>query len=128
MRTEINKSSNKNFGILFFIVFFLISIFPLSNSEEIRVWSLIISFIFLILGVLKSEILTPLNNLWFKFGIILGKIVSPLVMGMIFFFVVTPIGLLMRLIGKDLLNLKYNLNKSYWIEKSGPKSKMKNQF
>jgi hypothetical protein len=78
--------------------------------------------------VLKSKILTPLNKLWFKFGIFLGKIVSPLVMGVIFFFVVTPIGLIMRLFGKDLLNLKYNLNKSYWIEKSGPKSKMKNQF
>ena len=128
MNTENNKSSNKNFGIVFFVVFFLISIFPLTNSGEIRIWSLIISFIFLILGVLKSTILTPLNNLWFTFGIFLGKIVSPLVMGLIFFFVVTPIGLLMRLFGKDLLNLKYNLNKSYWIEKSGPKSKMKNQF
>ena len=128
MSTEINKGSNKNFGIVFFIVFFLIAIFPLTNSEEIRIWSLIISFIFLTLGMLKSKILTPLNNLWFKFGIILGKIVSPLVMGVIFFFVVTPIGLLMRLFGKDLLNLKYSLNKSYWIEKNGPKSIIKNQF
>ena len=128
MSTEINKGSNKSFGIVFFIVFFLIAIFPLTNSEEIRIWSLIISFIFLTLGMLKSKILTPLNNLWFKFGIILGKIVSPLVMGVIFFFVVTPIGLLMRLFGKDLLNLKYSLNKSYWIEKNGPKSIMKNQF
>ena len=122
------NENNKSFGILFFIVFFLIAIFPLTNSEEIRIWSLIISFIFLTLGMLKSKILTPLNNLWFKFGIILGKIVSPIVMGVIFFFVVTPIGLLMRLFGKDLLNLKYNLNKSYWVVKSGPKSKMKNQF
>ena len=128
INTEVNKGSNKNFGIVFFVVFFLIAIFPLTNSGEIRIWSLIISFIFLILGVLKSKILTPLNNLWFKFGIFLGKIVSPLVMGVIFFFVVTPIGLLMRLFGKDLLNLKYNSNKSYWIEKSGPKSKMKDQF
>ena len=128
MSTEINKGSNKSFGIVFFVVFLLIAIFPLTNSGEIRIWSLIISFIFLILGLLKSKILTPLNNLWFKFGIFLGKIVSPLVMGVIFFFVVTPIGLLMRLLGKDLLNLKYNSNKSYWIEKSGPKSKMKNQF
>jgi len=128
MSTEINKGSNKNFGIVFFIVFFLIAIFPLTYSGEIRIWSLIISFIFLTLGMLKSKILTPLNNLWFKFGIILGKIVSPLVMGVIFFFVVTPIGLLMRFFGKDLLNLKYSLNKSYWIEKNGPKSIMKNQF
>ena len=80
------------------------------------------------MGLINSKILTPLNKLWFKFGIILGKIVSPFVMGIIFFLVVTPIGLIMRLFGKDLLNLKYNGNKSYWIEKSGPKSKMKNQF
>jgi len=121
-------SSNRSFGIVFFVVFLLIAIFPLANSGDIKIWSLIISSIFLILGLLKSNILTPLNRFWFKFGIFLGKIVSPLVMGIIFFFVVTPIGLIMRILGKDLLNLKYNLNKSYWIEKSGPKSKMKNQF
>ena len=121
-------SSNRSFGIVFFVVFLLIAIFPLASSGDIRIWSLIISSIFLILGLLKPNILTPLNRIWFKFGIFLGKIVSPLVMGMIFFFVVTPIGLIMRMLGKDLLNLKYNLNKSYWIEKRGPKSKMKNQF
>jgi len=125
---DFNISSNRSFGIVFFVVFLLIAIFPLANSEDIRIWSLIISSIFLILGLLKSKILTPLNRLWFKFGIFLGKIVSPLVMGAIFFFVVTPIGLIMRILGKDLLNLKYNLNKSYWVEKSDPKSKMKNQF
>ena len=125
---DFNISSNRSFGIVFFVVFLLIAVFPLANSEDLRIWSLIISLIFLILGLLKSKILTPLNRLWFKFGIFLGKIVSPLVMGVIFFFVVTPIGLIMKILGKDLLNLKYNLNKSYWIEKSDPKSKMKNQF
>ena len=128
MTTEVNKVSNKNFGIVFFVVFLLIAIFPLTNNGEIRIWSLIISSIFLILGMLNSKILTPLNNLWFEFGKFLGKIISPLIMGIIFFFVVTPIGLTMRLLGKDLLNLKFNLNKSYWIEKNDPKSKMKNQF
>jgi hypothetical protein len=125
---EIKISSNRSFGIVFFLVFLIIAAYPLTNSGDIRVWSLIISLIFLILGILDSKILTPLNKLWFKFGILLGKIVSPLVMGVIFFCVVTPIGLLMRILGQDLLNLKYNLNKSYWIEKNGPKSKMKNQF
>ena len=105
-----------------------IALYPLTYSEEIRVWSVIISLIFLVLGLLNSKILTPLNKLWFKFGIFLGKIISPIIMGIIFFLVVTPIGLLMRLLGKDLINLKYNNNKSYWIEKKGPKSKMKNQF
>ena len=126
---EIKLPSNKNFGIVFFIVFLIVSLYPLVNSDNIRIWSLIISIIFLALGLLNSKILTPLNKLWFEFGILLGKIVSPLVMGIIFFLVVTPIGLIMKLLGKDLLNLKYNYNnKSYWIEKNGPKSKMKNQF
>ena len=125
---DIKISSNRSFGIVFFIVFLIISLYPLLNSEPIRIWFLIIALIFLVLGLINSKILTPLNKLWFKFGIILGKIVSPFVMGIIFFLVVTPIGLIMRLFGKDLLNLKFNGNKSYWIEKSGPKSKMKNQF
>ena len=125
---DIKLSSNRSFGIVFFVVFLLIALYPLIISGEIRIWSIIISFIFLILGLLNSKILTPLNKLWFKFGIFLGKIISPIILGIIFFLVVTPIGLIMRLLRKDVLKLKYNNNKSYWIEKSGPKSKMKNQF
>jgi len=120
--------SNRNFGIVFFFVFLIIAVYPIIYDGEIRIWSLIFSFIFLILGLLNSKFLSPLNNLWFKFGIFLGKIVSPFIMGMIFFFVVTPIALIMKLLRKDVLNLKYNKNKTYWIEKSGQKSKMKNQF
>ena len=126
--TEIKIGTNKSFGIVFFIVFLFISIYPLLNNGELRIWSLIIAMIFLVLGLINSKFLTPLNKLWFKFGLLLGKIVSPLIMGFIFFFVVTPIAFIMRIIGKDLLNLKFNKKKSYWIEKSGPKSKMKNQF
>ena len=125
---EIKIGSNRSFGIVFFIVFLLISIYPLINGENIRYWSLIISLIFLILGFLNSKILTPLNKTWFKFGIFLGRIISPFIMGIIFFFVVTPIGFLMRIFKKDLLNLKFNGDKSYWIEKKEPKSKMKKQF
>ena len=125
---DIRISSNRSFGTVFFVVFLIIALYPLTYQGEIRIWSVIISLIFLFLGLLNSKILSPLNKLWFKFGIFLGKIISPLIMGIIFFLVVTPIGLLMRLFGKDLLNLKYNNNKSYWIEKTGPKSKMKNQF
>ena len=125
---EIKIGSNKSFGIVFSIVFLLISIYPLINDENIRYWSLLISFVFLVLGLLNSKILTPLNKIWFKFGILLGKIISPFIMGIIFFFVVTPIGLLMRILKKDLLNLRFNNDKSYWIKKKGPKSKMKNQF
>ena len=125
---EIKIGSNRSFGIVFSIVFLLIAIYPLINNEELRIWSLVIAIIFLVLGLINSKVLTPLNKLWFKFGLLLGRIISPIVMGLIFFLVVTPIGLLMRIIGKDLLNLKLNKNKSYWIEKTGPKSKMKNQF
>ena len=125
---DIKLGSNKSFGIVFFVVFLLISLYPLINSENVRLWSLAVSCIFLILGILNSNLLSPLNKIWFKFGILLGRIISPIVMGIIFFLVVTPIAFIMRLLGKDLLNLKYNDNQSYWIEKSGPKSKMKNQF
>ena len=125
---DIKISSNRSFGIIFFIFFLLIALYPLIYSGEIRVWSAIISLIFLVLGLLNSTILTPPNKLWFKFGIFLSNIISPLIMGIIFFLVVTPIGLIMRIFGKDVLNLKYNKNQSYWIEKKGPKSKMKNQF
>ncbi len=125
---DIKISSNRSFGIVFFIVFLLIALYPLSYSGEIRIWSAIISLIFLVLGLLNSKILTPLNKLWFRFGIFLSKIISPLIMGIIFFLVVTPIGLIMRIFGKDVLNLKYNKNQSYWIEKNSQKSRMKNQF
>ena len=128
MNYDKNKSSNKSFGIVFFLVFLLIGVYPLINDDSIRIWSLIISLIFLILGLINSNILTPLNQIWFTFGILLGKIISPIIMGIIFFLVVTPTGLIMRILRKDLLNLKFNNSKSYWIEKTGPKSKMKNQF
>ena len=126
--SDVQIGSNLSFGIVFFIVFLLISTYPLINNESIRIWSLVISLIFLVLGIINANILSPLNKLWFKFGIFLGKIISPLIMGIIFFLVVTPTGLIMRLLRKDILSLKYNQNSSYWIEKKGPKSKMKNQF
>ena len=128
MSSDIKIGSNRSFGVVFFIFFLFIALYPLINDGEVRLWSLLISLIFLVLGIFKSKILTPLNKVWFKFGILIGSIISPIIMGIIFFLIVTPIGLLMRAIGKDLLNLKYNNNKSYWIEKNGPKSKMKNQF
>ena len=87
-----------------------------------------IAIIFLILGLLNSKVLTPLNKIWYKFGIILGNFVSPIVMGIVFFTIVTPISLIMRVLGKNLLNLKKGNKKTYWIERSKIKSKMKNQF
>ncbi len=125
---NIKISSNRNFGIVFFVVFLIIAIWPLLNSDPIRIWFLLIAFIFLFLGIINSKILTPLNKIWFKFGIFLGNFISPIVMAIIFFFVVTPIGILMKVFKKDLINLKKNNDKSYWIIKKDIKSKMKNQF
>ena len=125
---KIKLGSNRSFGIVFFIFFLVIALYPLIYRDDLRTWTLIVSLVFLTLGLLNSKILTPLNKLWFKFGLLLGKIISPLIMGIIFFIVVTPIGIIMRLLRNDLLNLKYTQKKTYWIEKTGPKSKMKNQF
>ena len=125
---NVKIASNRSFGVVFFVVFLIFALYPLINNGDIRIWSLVISLVFFILGILNSKILTPLNKFWFKFGIFLGKMISPVIMGAIFFLVVTPIGIIMRLFGKDILNLKYQNIKSYWIEKNGPKSKMKNQF
>ena len=128
MNSDVKISSNRSFGVVFCIFFAIISFYPLINGGNLKIWFLFISLIFLILGLISSEILTPLNKLWFRFGLFLGKIVSPIVMAVIFFLVVTPTGLFMKLLRKDLLNLRYNNDQSYWIKKDGPESKMKNQF
>tara|TARA_Y100000816_G_scaffold287994_1_gene271721 strand:- start:3473 stop:3865 length:393 start_codon:yes stop_codon:yes gene_type:complete len=126
---EIKTGSNKSFGIFFFVIFIIIALWPLLKNENIRIWSIIISIIFLTLGLLNSKILTPFNKLWMRLGILLGSIVSPIVMGVIYFGVITPIGLIMKLFGKDVLNLKLDKNKpTYWLKKDEIKSKMKNQF
>ena len=128
-KSKIKISSNRNFGIVFFFVFLIISLWPLTNENSLRVWSIFVAIIFLILGLMNSKLLTPLNILWFKFGKLLGSIVAPIVMGIVFFIVITPIGLFMKIIGKDLLNVKYNnKNKSYWINREKSKGTMKQQF
>ena len=126
---NLNKSSStKSFGILFFVFFFIIAIYPLKTSGEISLWFLLVSLIFLILGLSNSKILYPLKKYWLKFGMILGRITSPIILAFIFFLIVTPIGLLVRVFQKDILNLKFNNNQSYWIKKTDLKIKMKKQF
>tara|TARA_B100000029_G_scaffold454943_1_gene481799 strand:+ start:601 stop:984 length:384 start_codon:yes stop_codon:yes gene_type:complete len=120
--------TNRNFGMVFMIVFLVIALWPLLKGGDIRYWSLIFSIIFFVLALLNSNILTPLNKLWMKFGFLLGKIVSPIVMGFIFFLVVTPTGIIMRLLGKDLLYIKKSNQKTYWIHKNNKNNNMKNQF
>ena len=124
---KIKISSNRSFGLVFFAIFLIISIWPLLDDKDIRIWSLIVSLIFLILGILNSDLLKPFNKIWFKFGMFLGKIVSPIVMSLVFFLVVTPTGFVMRFFGKDLLKLKKNKNDTYWLTKKY-KSNMKDQF
>ena len=129
LNSKIKISSNKNFGLVFFTVFLIVALWPLKYEEDIRLWSLALSIIFLILGVLNSKLLTPLNKLWFKFGIFLGSIVSPIVMGIVYFLVVTPVGIFMRLLGNDLLKMSKKKNTStYWIKRDKQQSTMKKQF
>ena len=125
---NIKIGTNRSFGIVFFIFFLIVSIFPLFKDGNIRIWSLIVALIFLISGLLNFRILSPLNKIWFKFGILLGSFISPIIMGIVFFVIVTPTALVMKVLGENLLNLKRKNKKTYWIEKTGPKSKMENQF
>ena len=129
IKSNIKISSNRNFGLVFFFIFLVVSIWPLTHNESPRIWSTIISLAFLILVLTRSKLLTPLNRLWAKFGIILGSIITPIVMGVVFFLVITPIGLVMKIIGKDLLSLKYDKKKeTYWVKRDKPTSTMKQQF
>ena len=127
MTENLKLPTNRNFGIIFSIIFLLISLYPLMHGGDIRIAFLCISFIFFLLGLFNSNILTPLNKIWLLFGIILGNFVSPVILGIIFFVVVTPIGFTMRLLNRDLLNLKKNNNNTYWINKENSNS-MKDQF
>jgi len=127
--SKIKTSSNRSFGLVFFVVFLIVALWPLKHEEDIRLWSLALSIIFFILGILNSKLLTPLNKLWFKFGIFLGSIVSPIIMGVVYFIVVTPTGVFMRLLGKDLLKTNKEKNAStYWIKREKQHSTMKKQF
>ena len=122
------SENNKSFGVLFFAVFLLIAIWPIIDDGSLRVWSAVISLLFLLLGITNSKVLTPLKKGWIKLGEILGKVIAPIIMGFIYFIIITPIGIFMRLIGKDLLNIKYNKNKSYWIKRAKNVGTMKRQF
>ena len=128
MKKELNLPTNKNFGLVFSLVFLIISLWPLISQNEIRYWALISSVIFLMLGLLNSNILLPLNKMWIRFGIFLGNIISPIIMVIIYFFVVTPTGFALRALKKDVLRIKKNNKETYWVKKEDPKSNMENQF
>ena len=126
---NIKVGSIKGFGIVFFFVFTIIALYPLLNNHEIRIWSLIIGFIFLFLGIIKSPLLSPLNLIWFKFGIFLGKFIAPIIMGIVYFLVVFPTFVMLKLFKKNYLNIKYERdNISYWIDIKAKTSTMRDQF
>lgn len=127
MISEIN--SEKSFGVVFSIVFLIIALYPITNSEDIHLWAIFISAVFLLLAFIAPQVLALPNKLWFKFGMLLGSIIAPVVMALVYFITVLPTGLIMRLLGKDLLKQKLDKNaKSYWIKRSEPIGSMKNQF
>ena len=124
-----SKSSNRSFGLLFFFIFLIVGLWPLKNGENINFYFIVISFIFLILGLINSKLLSPLNKLWIKFGEILGIIIAPIVMALVYFIFLTPISLIVRIFGKDLLGLKFLKNKeTYWVKRKKNLGSMKKQF
>ncbi len=124
---NIKRKNNITFGILFFIFFLIVGLYPLISNEPIRIWSIIVSLVFLIVTIIKPNLFTFLNKLWIKFGILLGKIISPIVMGLVFFFVVTPIGIFVKILKKDVMGLKRGQS-SYWITREDKIQSMKKQF
>ena len=124
---NVNKKNNITFGILFFIFFLIIGLYPLISNEPIRIWSIILSSVFLIITIINPNLFALLNKLWIKFGILLGKIISPIIMGLVFFFVVTPTGIFVKILKKDVMGLKREAS-SYWITRKDKVQSMKKQF
>mgnify|MGYP006184827179 CR=1 FL=1 len=127
--SKIKMGSNRGFGLVFFFVFIIIGFWPLKNNGDLRIYFVLLSMLFLILGLIKSKLLTPLNLLWFKFGILIGSIMAPIVMGIVFFLVVTPTGIIMKIFGKRLMDNPFDKNtKSYWINRNKQNTSMTKQF
>ena len=124
-----SQSSNRSFGLLFFIVFLILGLWPIKNGDNINIYFTTVSVFFLILGLINSKLLSPLNKSWIKLGEILGIIIAPVVMALVYFVILTPISLIVRLFGKDLLGLKFSKNKeTYWIKRKKNLGSMKKQF
>jgi len=124
-----SKNQNRSFGLLFFVVFLALALWPLTKNEILNLYLLSISLIFLLLGLLNSKLLSPLNKLWIKFGEILGLVIAPIVMAIVYFVILTPVSLAVRLFGKDLLGLKFlKKNKTYWIKRKKDLGSMNKQF
>ena len=128
-QSSTEQSSEKSFGIVFSIVFLIVALYPLISSEDLRIWALVISAVFFLLAFVAPQVLANPNKLWFKFGMLLGSIIGPILMTLVYFITILPTGIIMRLLGKDLLRQKLDTDaRSYWIERSEPMGSMKNQF
>ena len=124
-----SQSSNRSFGLLFFIVFIVVGLWPITKGETANIYLIIISLFFLIFGLINSKILSPFNKAWIKFGEILGLIIAPIIMALVYFIILTPISLILRMFGKDLLGLKFMKKKdTYWIKRVKKLGTMKKQF
>jgi len=124
-----SQSSNRSFGLLFFVVFLILALWPLKNGSNINLYFIVVSAIFLILGLINSKLLSPLNKSWIKLGEILGIIIAPVVMALVYFIILTPISLIVRLFGKDLLELSFSKEKeTYWVKRKKNIGSMKKQF
>jgi len=123
----VDVKGNITFGILFFIFFLIIGLYPLKSGGVIKIWSIVLSLVFLFITIIRPNLFTFLNRLWIQFGIFLGKIISPIVMGLVFFVVITPIGILVKILKKDVMSLKRGAS-SYWINRKDKIQSMKKQF
>ena len=122
------KSSERNFGLFFSAIFFLIGLWPLLSASPLRLWSISLAVVLLALALVRPRLLKPLNYSWLKLGEILGKIIAPIIMCLIFFIILSPISFFVRVLGKDLLRLKFSKNNTYWIKREKNITTMNKQF
>jgi len=126
---EIKSGSERSFGIVFAFVFLIIGLYPLISSGDVRIWSLVIAALLIAITLLRPSLFKYPNAWWFKFGLLLGSIVAPIIMGLVFVVTIIPTGIIMKLLGKDLLHLKFDrMSKTYWVKREAPPQSMKQQF
>jgi hypothetical protein len=124
-----SQNSNRSFGLLFFIVFIVVGLWPITKGETANIYLILISLFFLIFGLINSKILSPFNKAWIKLGEILGLIIAPIIMALVYFIILTPISLIVRMLGKDLLGLKFlKKQDTYWTKRKKKLGTMKKQF
>ena len=125
----VKMGTEKNFGIVFSAIFIIVGLLPLIDSNSPKFWALGISLLFMLLAFLAPQTLKIPNKLWFKIGMLIGRIIGPICMAIVFATTIVPIGLILRLFGKDLLRLKMDPSaKSYWIKRIDEPQSMKYQF